>query len=53
MRAGPGNEFERVRVMDRGAEGAVLGEQRGWLHLELRGGRRGWVYERFVEPVGP
>jgi uncharacterized protein YgiM (DUF1202 family) len=53
MRGGPGNNFERVRVMDRGAEATVLAEQGGWLELELRDGRRGWVFERFVERVTP
>ena len=50
MRAGPGNEFDRLTTMPAGAVGTVTGEKLGWYELEFTSGRRGWIYRRFLEP---
>ncbi len=51
LRAGPGNEFDRLTTLPGGAVATVLGENKGWYQLEFAGGRRGWIYQRFLEPV--
>ncbi|HMR33740.1 MAG TPA: tetratricopeptide repeat protein [Geminicoccaceae bacterium] len=51
MRAGPGNDFERMTTLPAGTVGTVTGENLGWFQLEISGGRRGWVYKRFLEPA--
>lgn len=51
MRAGPGNEFDRITTLPAGAVATVVGEKQGWYQLELSSGRRGWVYQRFLEPA--
>lgn len=51
MRAGPGNEFDRITTLPAGSVATVVGEKQGWYQLELSSGRRGWVYQRFLEPA--
>jgi tetratricopeptide (TPR) repeat protein len=51
MRAGPGNQFERLTTLPGGAVGVVRDEDKGWYELEFASGRRGWIYERWLTPA--
>lgn len=51
MREGPGNEYPQVGFLAGDAVVAVVGESRSWLLVRLPDGRRGFVYERFLEPA--
>ena len=51
LRGGPGNEFERITTMPGGAIATIRGQKQGWYELEFNSGRRGWIYERFLEPA--
>lgn len=52
IRQGPGNEYPRVGTLPRGATAVVIGERLGWLQLRLAGGGSGYVYRRWLEPLG-
>lgn len=52
VRQGPGNDEPRIATLGRGATVRVLGERLGWLELQMADGRRGYVYRRWLEPVG-
>ena len=51
VRAGPGNEFTRITTVPAGTEARVIEVVKGWNHLELGDGRRGWIFERFLDPA--
>lgn len=51
VRSGPGNEFERLQTVPGGTRGAVIEVVRGWNHVELDDGRRGWIYESWLAPA--
>lgn len=51
VRAGPGNEFARITTVPADTEGRVIEVVKGWNHLELGDGRRGWIFERFLGPA--
>jgi uncharacterized protein YgiM (DUF1202 family) len=51
LRAGPGNEFERMTTLPGGTELPVLGISKGWYELELKDGRRGYIYQKWLTPV--
>ncbi len=51
VRAGPGNDHPVVRVARRGLTLQVLGTTRGWKEVMFEDGVKGFVYERWLEPV--
>jgi uncharacterized protein YgiM (DUF1202 family) len=58
LRAGPGTNFDVVRVLDPGTPLQFLGEtqQAGgatWLHLALQDGTQGWIRSIDLEPLNP
>jgi tetratricopeptide (TPR) repeat protein len=51
-RAGPANDARRLGTLREGQVIEVLGEELGWKHFRLEDGSEGYVYKRWVEPVG-
>jgi Flp pilus assembly protein TadD len=51
VRAGPGNDFERLTTVPGGTEAVVISEQRGWRQLRFSSGTEGWIYETWLEPA--
>jgi tetratricopeptide (TPR) repeat protein len=51
VRAGPGNDHPIIRVVRRGQTVQVVGTTRGWRELMFEDGAKGFVYERWLEPV--
>ena len=51
MREGPGNDYPQVGSLTQDTVVAVVGESRSWMYVRLRSGKRGFVYQRFLEPV--
>lgn len=51
VRAGPGNDHPIIRVVRRGQTVQVVGTNRGWRELMFEDGAKGFVYERWLEPV--
>ena len=51
VRAEPDRQSESLGTIAAGQVYEQLGESRGWILIELRNGKRGYVYERFLEPV--
>jgi Flp pilus assembly protein TadD len=51
MRDGPGNDYPQVGSLAADTVVAVVGESRSWMYVRLRSGKRGFVYQRFLEPV--
>jgi Flp pilus assembly protein TadD len=54
VREGPGNDYPQVGSLGPDMLVAVVGESRNWFYVRLSGGRRGFVYRRFLEeaPAG-
>ncbi len=50
VREGPGNEFARITTVPAGTDARVIEVVKGWNHVELGDGRRGWIFERFLGP---
>lgn len=51
FRAGPGNDFPRVGSLASGTEVRAVGVDKGWLHIKLKNGKEGYVFEKWMEPV--
>ena len=52
LRAGPGNEFPRTGSVARGTAVGVLGEDMGWMRIRLSDGSEGFIYRKWLQPVG-
>jgi Flp pilus assembly protein TadD len=45
------NDYPQVGSLTQDTVVAVVGESRSWMYVRLRSGKRGFVYQRFLEPV--
>jgi len=48
MRIGPGETYQRSRMLDNGAEILVTNRSNKWLQVKLESGKMGWIREDFV-----
>ncbi len=51
IRQGPGNEYPPIGILGRGATVRVTGERLGWLELRTADGVRGYVYQKWLQPL--
>lgn len=51
LRAGPGEEYDRVCVLPAGVQLWSTGKQGAWYHVALGAGLDAWVYEATVRPT--
>ena len=51
IRSGPSKNSGKVGTVQGGARVNVLGEDGGWMKVSFAGGS-GWVYQRYLSPVG-
>lgn len=52
LRAGPGEEYERICVLPPGVPLWSIDKQGDWYHVALGGGLDGWVHQATVRPTG-
>jgi hypothetical protein len=48
LRSGPGLSFPPIRILKEGEEVTVEGEERGWYHVFIADGQRGYVHKTLV-----
>ncbi len=53
VRSGPGPGFPVIDVVGRGTTMVVLGQNGGWLLVQLPSGQTGWVGQQFTAPAAP
>ena len=53
IRSGPGDEYERLGMLQVEARVTVTGESGGWVEVETRDGRGGFVLASALTPAGP
>lgn len=51
LRTGPSKNYEKVGTVQGGTRVNVTSEDGGWLQVSFAGGS-GWVYQRYLSPVG-
>ena len=52
VRSGPGNSYPARRVATKGTVVRVVGEKLGWKEVIFDDGARGFIYRKWLEPVG-
>ena len=52
VRVGPDNGADPLGVINRGVEVEVIGDRLGWKHVILPSGQEGYIYKRWLEPIG-
>ena len=48
IRSGPGTEYAKAFVVERGTPFKVTGKKGNWLRIEHAEGHRGWIYKSLV-----
>lgn len=48
MRKGPDSRYERVDMVDSGAQVALIGKYKDWVRVQLSDGTKGWVFGDFI-----
>jgi Flp pilus assembly protein TadD len=51
LRSGPGNEFDRMTTLPGGTELPVVSVNKGWYELQLKDGKRGFIYQKWLVPA--
>ena len=49
VREGPGTNYPKLGVLERGAKLDVLEEENNWIKVNFGEGKTGWVHKNFVE----
>ncbi|MCB1882588.1 MAG: tetratricopeptide repeat protein [Geminicoccaceae bacterium] len=52
VRVGPNNGAESLGAIGGGVEVQVIGDELGWKHVILPNGQRGYIYKRWLQPIG-